>query len=300
MFHRKINGIDGALSDFLLAKGVEGISPFTIDSYAKRLKYFAGFLSRQGIGNIKSIKSKHIRLFLLDLQKRGVRPSSARGYYASLSAFFNWLKAERLIKQTPLQNVGRPRLPKLNIQAFSQDDIRRVLSLLDGGKFKQLRRRAMILLLLDTGIRLRELTEMELGHIDHEIIKIMGKGAKERIVRMGSVTQGALLDYLSARKNNQSRLWVAKGGKPLKREAIQVIVRNILKEANIKGVKLGPHTFRHTFAISYLRNGGDLITLQRLLGHSSFEMTRRYLNSLNEEDLIRAHQKFSPVDRLLK
>lgn len=297
----KRNQIDEAIDGFLLACKVEGKSPFTIRFYQYKLKIFRVFVSQQGIKRMQDILPNHIRLFLAGLQDKDLAPASIHSDYAALNVLFNWLMAEGGVRRNPMQNIKRPRIPKKNIRAFSELDIRAILSLVVGKNFKCLRTRAMILLLLDTGLRLNELAKIKLTDIDldREIIKVMGKGAKERIVRMGKVTQDSLLAYLSKRSANHPCLWVTKGGMPLKREGVQTAIRTVCCKANINGAKPSPHTFRHTFAISYLRNGGDLITLQNLLGHSNLEMTRRYLSSLNEEDLIKAHRKYSPVDNLV-
>lgn len=300
--HRKGNELNEVLTNFLLTCEVEGKSPFTVSFYAYRLKPFISFLSQQGIKNLRVRTPNYVRLFLLNLQRRGLAPSTIQGYYAALNVFFNWLQREKIIKQSPLENIKRPRMPKKNIRAFSGQEIQRILSTVSGDKFMQVRNRAMVLLLLDTGIRLGELTKIQLGDIgfSREIIRIMGKGNKERIVRMGRLTQEAVWEYITEYCLNRQHIWTTKGGVPLKREGVQTAVRGVCYKAGINGAKPGPHTFRHTFAISYLRNGGDLITLQNLLGHSNLEMTKRYLSSLNEEDLTKAHRKFSPVDNLLK
>lgn len=298
----KRNQLDGVFENFLLACRVEGKSPFTIKFYHYELMVFKIFLSQQNIKGIQGVSPNHIRLFLLELQKRGSRPSTIHGYYAALSVFFNWLQAEKVIKQSPLQNIKRPRIPKRNVRAFSKQDIQSILALVSGNRFSQVRSRAMILLLMDTGLRLNELAKIELRDMDfeHEIIRVMGKGARERVVRMGRIAQGVTLHYITLRHSNHPHLWVTKGGMPLKREGVQAAIRAVCCKANINGAKPGPHTFRHTAAIHCLRNGMDMMTLKQMLGHARLDMTERYLSSLSEEDMIKAHRKFSPVDNLIK
>lgn len=126
----------------------------------------------------------------------------------------------------------------------------------------------------------------------------MGKGAKERVVRIGKTTQKAILRYLLMRTDPYPCLWVTEERRPLKGKGVQMAIKRLCHRANIKDTTPGPHTFRHTSAINYLRNGGDVFTLQVMLGHSTLQMTRRYVSTLGADDLFRVHQKASPVDNL--
>lgn len=126
----------------------------------------------------------------------------------------------------------------------------------------------------------------------------MGKGAKERVVRMGKTTQKALLRYLLMRTDTHPCLWVTEERRPLEARGVQMAIKRLCHRANITDARLGPHTFRHTAAINYLRNGGDVFTLQVMLGHSTLQMTRRYVSVLGIDDLVRVHTKASPVDNL--
>jgi len=151
---------------------------------------------------------------------------------------------------------------------------------------------------LDTGLRLSELAGIQLADVnfDRETIKVMGKGAKERVVRMGKTTQKALLHYLLKRNDDYSCLWVTEERRPLRRAGVQIAIKRLCHRAEITDAKPGPHTFRHTAAINYLRNGGSEFTLQIMLGHSTLEMTRKYVSSLGAEDMIKMHKIASPVD----
>jgi len=200
-----------------------------------------------------------------------------------------------------MAKIKPPKLEKLLVTPFSRQDIDNLLTLCGGTAFVRVRNRAIVLLFLDTGLRLSELAGIQLGHIDvgRGVIRVLGKGAKERLVRMGTTTQKALLTYVLRRDDSHECLWVtASRREPMTARAIQVMVKRLCRLAEIDGPKCGPHTFRHTAAINYLRNGGDQFTLQVMLGHSSLEMTRRYVSSLGAEDMMRVHEKASPVDNL--
>jgi len=163
----------------------------------------------------------------------------------------------------------------------------------------------ILLLLLDCGIRVSELVGIELDDINLEegVIKIRkAKGNKERYVPVGSVVQKAVWKYIntsrpspfSTRVNN---LLLNANGLPLTRNGVQQMLRRYGRKAGIAGVRCSPHTLRHTFARNYLLNGGDIFSLQKILGHSSLASVRMYLN-LFTTDIKTQHTRFSPVDNL--
>lgn len=162
----------------------------------------------------------------------------------------------------------------------------------------------MILALLDTGLRANELVSLSLDNInlDDGIVKVYGKGAKERIVPIGARVQRATWKYLQRYRSQPANplctsLFLTRNGEPITVNRLETIIENYGRKAGIEGTRCSPHTFRHTFAISYLRNGGDVFSLQRILGHSSLETVRIYIN-LAEADVKACHRKFSPADNL--
>ena len=283
-----------AVRNYLICCQVEGKSPRTIEVYSMVLDRFTKDFEPLGV------TASDIRLFLLSLQNQNKKPSTVHIYYRSLKTFYNWLVNEKLLKESPMLNIRPPKLPKVLIRPFTVQDITRLMLLCSGNKFLDLRSRAMFLVLLDTGIRLEEISRIQLSDMDfnNETIRIMGKGSKERIVRMGRKTQKALLQYLLTRNDDYPNLWLTEERTPMTRRGIKTCVERYCKRAVISGARASCHTFRHTASILYLRNGGDLFTLQLMLGHSNLETTRRYASSLGAEDVIRVHTKASPVDNL--
>ena len=280
--------------NYLLSCKVEGKSPKTIETYSmviKRYAYFAGD---------DSPTATQVREFLLVLQVSNLNPFSVRIYYRSLKTFFNWLVSEELIEKSPMQNMKSPKVPKTIIKPFSQGDIANLLLLCSGTKFLDLRNRAIILVFYDSGVRLSELAGMQIRDInfDMETIKVFGKGAKERLVGIGKTTQKAIIRYLLMRRDDHDCLWVTEERRPMKRDGIQTTIVRLCKRAGVTDAKPGPHTFRHTFATTALRNGARLIDVQSLLGHSTLTMTRKYAETLNSEDALVAYRRFSPVDHL--
>jgi len=289
------------LEVFILACRVNGLSPATLHNYSYQLGRFVSYCSESGLADAHDITAHHVRAYLLSLQET-MGPVSVQDYYKTVNRFFNWMIEEGILGQSPMKNIKPPRMPKLTPKPFSHRDINNLLALCSENKFLEVRNRAIVLLFLDTGLRLSEVSGIQLQDIDfdRELVKVMGKGAKERRVRIGKIVQKAILRYLLMRQDTHPCLWITEERRPMKKAGIQMVIKNLCRRAGVTGVKIGPHTFRHTAAINFLRNGGTEFTLQLMLGHSTLSMTRKYVATLGEEDLIKAHQLASPVDNLFK
>jgi len=158
-------------------------------------------------------------------------------------------------------------------------------------------------LFIDTGIRVTGLASLHLGDLDLDggRVKVNGKGAKERFVFFGNKCRRLLWRYINTERPNVSsdRLFINSYGQPLKARGILEMMRRCGKRAGIREVRCSPHTLRHTFARRFLLNGGDVFTLQQILGHSSLEMVRRYL-ALCSQEVGRLYRPHSPLDQLGK
>jgi site-specific recombinase XerD len=177
--------------------------------------------------------------------------------------------------------------------------IQGLLSSLTGRDITTLRNKAMLYMFLDTGLRLSELANLKASDIDLQsgIIKTNGKGNKERFVRIGVKTQKALWNYMAHRPVDTEHIWQGKDNNKMAVDSIAQMIRNLGKK---HGIKLSPHKLRHSFAISFLRNGANPFELQIALGHTTLEMTRRYTQALGFDDVFKRHVVASPVDRLVR
>lgn len=285
---------------FLIACRVNGLSPNTLKGYAYILNRFLSFCLELKVHDVKKFTKNHARLFILRLQETN-QPVSVGDYYRCIHRFFNWLVEEGVLKENPVSRARPPRVPQKVIVPFTPPQIQTLLSLCPSNTFLGTRNRAIILTFLDTGLRLSELAAIQLIDIDFdkETIKVKGKGAKERFVRIGKTTQKALLRYLLMRQDSHPCLWVTEERRPITAEGIAQVIKKTLKaQANLQGVRCSPHTFRHTFGTQALRNKADIRQVQSLLGHSTLRTTLRYVATVNSEDAVQSHQQFSPVDNL--
>ena len=199
--------------------------------------------------------------------------------------------------------VAKPKVKV--IKPYTLEEIRSMITVCDcdyehNAKFLGSRNKAIILVLLDSGVRLSELIGIKLEDINtsNGNIRVMGKGSKERIVRIGKVAQKNLWRYLMHRPDNGCQdLWLSEEKRPLGCGGVQCLVRRLKERAGIKGSG-SVHRFRHTFALNFLRVDKNVFNLQYLLGHSELEMVRRYTATLGMEDALKAHEKASPADMM--
>lgn len=302
MYHlTALKTIEGQAEAFLVGCKVGGLSPSTLKYYRYRLDCLDLFLRGLGITDPAKVTPTEIRLFILHLQESN-NPVSVLNYVKAVKRYFNWMVEERTIPSAPFHGIKPMKVPRYIVRPLSKKDLDNLLILTEGEKFMQVRNRAIILVLLDTALRLSEISAIKLTDIDldRETIVVMGKGGQERVVRIGKSTQKALLRYLLQRHDNCPALWLTQQRKPLTADGLQVAIKVLCDRAEVTDAKRGPHAFRHTSATACLRNGMPETYVQNMLGHSDMRMTRRYTQTINSDDMIRAHIKASPVDNLMK
>jgi site-specific recombinase XerD len=276
---------------FLGAKAAEGASPKTITWYRMILmRAVAAFGADHPIDRLTG---PDLRAWLVELRTT-LAPVSVAGYVRTLKVFGNWLQTEELAEASALRALRKPRVPDKLIEPISDDTLRRLLGL------ASVRDRAILLLLLDTGLRVSEAAGIRLGDLRPDgSVKVMGKGAKERIVPIGTTARGAIVRYLGQRGPGtpDAPLFLGRRG-ALDWRGMQQVFKRLKVRAGVTG-RCSPHSLRHTFARSYLVNGGDAFSLQRILGHTTLDMVKRYVSLAAFEIVRRLHAVASPADRLL-
>lgn len=304
------------VESFILAKSVEGKTKDTIEFYRSNLARFLWWLSDQKHqSSVKGLSTDVIRRFLFYVQTSPIRfgghsttsrkpagQATIDAYWRTIQSFTKWLVNEGVIdkEQNPITRVLRPRQPKVVVPDIAKADLISIFAEMDPKTFTGIRDRALLLMLLDTGVRISECLNLETDKIDLEtgIIKVFGKGQKERMVRIGDLTTIALANYLKHRPNGNGHLWISETGSALTKSGVNSLFRRI--KAKHPGIgKLSAHVFRHTFSVDYLRAGGSTFTLQMLGGWTDLDMPRRYAAALTSDDALKAHIKASPVQFLL-
>ncbi len=306
--------IESLAKGYILNCRSEGKSPKTIAIYEIVLKNFIWYCKGNKFPEAHQLTAVHIRHFLWYLSTESNRwgnnnpaarkPASqttVSDYYRALHSFFSWLTREQLIPNNPLTNLKKPKPEKRIIQALTAGELDRLFKECSRNNALDVRNKAILSILLDCGLRVSELASLNLDdvNIDNGSLLVKhGKGNKQRVVRIGVKAQKILWKYVTLyRKGNGNSLFLNRSGEPLDVIGVKILIKRLGNRAK---VKVHPHQLRHTFAISFLRAGGDVFSLQYLLGHSTLQMTQRYLQSLNANDAANAHKKFSPLDNLEK
>jgi integrase/recombinase XerC len=283
------------------------LSPHTLRNYLSDLRQFEQFLRQQGSGRSKQqtpifqeVDRHRVRAYLGALAKV-CRKSSIGRKLAALKGFFRYLVKERWLTRDPLSGLAAPKQEKPLPAFLSVDDVFRLLGGVPAASALAIRDRAVLELLYSTGIRVSELVGLNWEDIDFRlgILKVLGKGSKERIVPVGEVALQALREYGSEQGKNWGR--AAKGEAPvflnrlgdrITTRSLARIVEKHLRAAGV-AVKIGPHGLRHTFATHLLNSGADLRAIQELLGHASLSTTQRYTH-VNLDQLTAVYDRAHP------
>ena len=299
---------------YLLALQAYRRRPATLDMYTRVLSRFVEFLDDYlgRVPALEDLNANSARAHLIYLQQQPryqdhpfrqsdglLAPSTLNQHARCLRAFANWLYQEEYTANHLLRRLKLPKVPKVEMKPLSRAEVHQVLASLDSRSVNGRRSAAIVTLLYDTGMRAGELVGMQLADVrfDTGEISVVGKGEKQRIVVAGRLALRTLRRYLEIRHGgigrNEDRVFTNSTGVPMTTGDVGHIIRRLRRRCGIE--RLHAHLLRHSFAVQFLRNGGDVLTLQRLLGHSSVATTNRYVTLANV-DLVNAHRRNSPLD----
>jgi integrase/recombinase XerD len=291
----------------------EGKSHKTIAWITSSVNYFADFLGPDQ-QSMAEISGNDLRRFIIALQGKQrlshhpyakpqagkLSPQSIETYCRAVRAFFGYMHREGFIETNPMEKVKMPKVPETVVPTFSEREIERLLAQPDRNSDEGFRDYAIMLALVDTGVRISELATLKVDGVDYDqnYLRVMGKGRKERYVPFGRRVARVLMKYQLKHRPEPvgpDNFWLRRDGQPLSVPRIQKLISKYGKMAGLK--RCYAHKLRHTSSVMYLRNGGDVFSLQRKLGHKSLAMTRRYSN-LSDNDVRNQHLKYGPADRL--
>ena len=257
-------------------KSEQNVSPHTLRSYTKDLVDFLTFADKRP----KEIDNLDIRSFLASLHHSNLKKSSISRQLATIRSFFKFLHREGYVKNNPAKLVSSPKVPKNLPRFLSIDEVFYLMETPQGDTFKPTRDKAILELLYSSGLRVSELTSLDMSDLDikESLLRAKGKGRKERILPIGIKAMEALQNYLPERmllKRKTAAIFLNNRGGRLTQRSVRRILLYYSRMINIDG-DLSPHTLRHTFATHLLHEGADLRSIQELLGHSSLSTTQRY------------------------
>jgi integrase/recombinase XerC len=279
------------------------LSYHTKRNYLADLKQFQGFLSKRGIRNIDAIDQMAIRAFLTVLYRKKIKKVTMSRKVASLRAFFRFLLREGKIKYNPAEMIQAPKADKYLPTFLSIDEVLAFLGVKFGTDAFGMRDRAIMELFYSAGIRIGELTGLNTGDIDFPrgLMKVRGKGKKERIVPVGEPALKALENYLGMRSEFvrdkeesylESPLFLSRLGSRLTPRSVRRLVDKYVLLSGINR-KITPHVLRHTFATHLMDAGADLRVIQEFLGHESLSTTQKY-TSMSVTRLMEVYDKSHP------
>ena len=271
----------------------------TIKSYKSDLKKFNVFLSDKSFKKLSLLNSEIVREFLYK-QSKIVSAKTQGRIISTLKTFFNFLVLEKVIKESPIGNIDYPKIHSKIPLVLSTNEIDKIINCASSKKFG-LRNQTIIEVIYSCGLRVSELTEMKISNVffDESLIKILGKGNKERFIPLSGVAKKLLYNYIKCERKNigNDKQYVDivflnnRGGK-LTRVMVYNIINDAALEAKINK-KISPHTLRHSFATHLIENGADIISIQKMLGHENIVTTEKYLH-VNKKHLFETMIKFHP------
>ena len=270
--------------DFLTMLRVErNVSTHTMDAYKRDINQYLMYLGDLDIKNLSDVKSTHIRDYIRLLSDGGMAPASISRIISSIRTYYRFLSSENILDENPVLLINNPKLPKKLPDVLSEKEISLIINAIqESSQFYQ-RDKAIIELLYSCGIRVTELCNLEMSSlfIDEDLIRVMGKGNKERLLPLGVRSKKYLDDYIKhsrnshIKKSGSSFVFVSRNGNQLTRAMINIILN---KWTQVSGLKksVSPHKLRHSFATHLLEGGADLRFVQALLGHSDISTTQIY------------------------
>ncbi len=279
----------------------DGLSALSLNAYRSDLSHLALWLAKQNAELLTDITEPHLHAFLADFSAKSRTTSQAR-YLASFRRFFQYLLLQQLRTDNPAERLKNPTMAQRLPKVLSEFEVETLLNAPDCKTPLGLRNRAMLEVLYATGLRVSELVNLSLNNLSltDGVVRVLGKGNKERLVPLGEVATDYLAQYLkgarailSHTQKASTAVFLSKHGTAMSRQAFWQIIKMYAQTAGIDSKRLSPHVLRHAFATHLINHGADLRSVQMLLGHSDISTTQIYTHIANAR-LKELHQKHHP------
>lgn len=279
----------------------KNLSQNTVSSYKNDINTFISFLKDSGINDPSDISSDHIGSFFKILNELGLLGSSSARYFSSLKGFFLYLLKNKYIVTNPIEKITAPKISKKLPGVLDVNEVEKILSAPDANDKLGLRDKAMLELFYACGTRVSELINIKVSDLffEDEIIRVFGKGSKERLIPIGSSAVKWIGVYLKKsrpllmkKSKSENNLFLNSRGSKLSRMGVWKIIDRYVKEAGIKK-DVHPHTFRHSFATHLLEGGADLRAVQEMLGHADISTTQIYTH-IDRDYIKQVHKQYHP------
>ena len=287
------NKEDSNLRSFLNYLLVDkGLSNNTVKAYEADISSFFQWLDNEDL-KYKNLQEDHINKYISFLFQRKMRSSSVNRKISSIKSFYIFLVKRNFLKNSPLNDLVTPKQEKYLPESMSEAEVDKLLNSPDVANKIENRDKAMIEMLYATGMRISELVNLKITDVDMKrcVVKVFGKGSKERLVPFGETALDSLRSYLNEREQSSSKeIFLSNRGKKMTRVAFWQRVKVYIIRENLKN-SISPHTLRHAFATHLLNRGADLRSVQLLLGHSDLSTTQIYTHIAKQRlsDVLKKH-----------
>jgi len=290
--------LQNTIEEFLIDQQVRGNSSKTVLYYRRVLRFFADF-SRDI--PVEEIALPLCKRYYIHLTGQGLASTTVQTYVRGLRAFLSWCFSEGYIAENIQARFKLPKAQRKTIDVLTDDEVKRLFACFNLHKLTGARDYAICALMLDSGLRLNEVVTLPRDglHIAEGYCIVNGKGNKQRMVPLGLQSKRALIRYMGRVPpcSIETPLFVKDTLIPLQQSTVKQLFRKLKIRANIP--RLRPHLLRHSFATRYLEHGGDIYSLQQILGHTSLEMVKRYVHLIPQKTIV-CFPQFSPLDNLNK
>lgn len=279
------------LEGFLLSRQVENCTPQTLRTYEIRIGSFFKFLTTLGCKEITQVTRSHVELYLLHFKENNRSPHYIQSIHRALATFFKWCQGEELIHRSPMGNMKLPKTPKVGKPFITEQQRDKLLSLCPPSIFLGARDGAIVWTYWTTGMRLEELTNLELTDLDWRgnRIRVFGKGRKERFVPFTKEAKKAIWRYLCYRKDDHRRLWLTEERRPITKWGITLMMKKLVARAGLKSqVKDANHVFRRSWAMRNLKAGVPIKYVQLVGGWESIRTLEQYVRAMESEEALEA------------
>ena len=295
------------LQEFKLDCHLRKLSERTIKGYYNNTLNFLIYVEKHhGITELDEIYTPHIKEYIQYLTNKKLSASYVNNITKCLRAYFRFAVYEEYLHSNPALKIRMQKEPKVLIRTFTDEEVRSLLSAFDFSTFLSARNKLVLSIAFDTGARNTEICDIKKADIRDNVILIHGKGDKERHVPISPYLKKVILKYERMRDYffddkilHCDNYLLSRTGRALTKEALEHIFNQANEKANVRdNIRCSPHTARHYFAQACLRNGLDLYSVSRLLGHENINITKRYLQSLEDHNIVEMASKASPLHNL--
>lgn len=296
------------LKEFIFDAKMKKLSERTIKGYKNNnLRFFRYIEQEYQIIELEDTYPQAIKGYISYLSSLGRKETYINGIIKTMRAYFTYVMNEGYLRKNPMDKIKFQKEPIPLITTFNDDEVVRMLKYFNGARFLDVRNKLLMTLLFDTGLRNSELCNLKVSDIRETYIFVNGKGKKQRVVPISPILNKQIIKYNRVRmlyiKDKfayQTEYYIlSQKGRKLTVETLERIVKDCGEACNVrKGIRISPHTCRHYFAQAQLKNGCDLYTLSRLMGHNNPNVTKIYLRSMKDDDFLDMAVGTSPLMNL--